>query len=84
MAAILLVAALSGCRSRVAAPPQMPESCLDRELSKRGLNSFGDPPDTAYAGGTPLFDEKSGRSLDRTAYVYARHPEIARACDAGP
>jgi|tagenome__1003787_1003787.scaffolds.fasta_scaffold19374816_2 hypothetical protein len=26
-------------------------------------NEFGDPPDTLYAGGTPRFDERTGRSV---------------------
>ena len=36
--------------------------------------------------GTPLFDEKTGRSVPREQYVMAKHPDIARACgaDAGP
>jgi hypothetical protein len=25
-------------------------------------NEFGDPADTLYAGGTPLFDERTGKS----------------------
>ena len=88
--AILLLAGALGCSQRPAADRPSPDAastapagCLDRELARRGLNPFGDPPDTMYAGGTPLFDEKTGRALDRTAYVYTRHPEIARACDAG-
>lgn len=62
------------------------QSCLDRELQAKGLNQFGDPPDTVYAGGTPLFDEKTGRSTPREQYVFSRRPEIARACgaDGGP
>ena len=58
----------------------------DRELAAKGLNQFGDPQDTVYAGGTPLFDEKTGRAVPREQYVFARHPEIARACgaDGGP
>ncbi len=69
-------------------PPPAPaaaaqrQSCVDRELAAKGLNSFGDPEGTLYAGGTPLFDERTGRSTPREEYVYARHPEIARACGA--
>jgi hypothetical protein len=60
--------------------------CVDRELEKRGLDHYGNAPGTMYPGGTPLFDEKSGKRSDRTQYVYARHPEIATVCgsaDAG-
>jgi hypothetical protein len=28
-------------------------------------NRFGDPSDTLYAGGTPLFDEGAGRGIDK-------------------
>jgi hypothetical protein len=28
-------------------------------------NEFGDPPDTLYAGGTPLFDERGSRIVPR-------------------
>jgi hypothetical protein len=83
--ATLLGLVAAGCRAQ-APPPVAAESCLDRQLTAKGLNPFGDPPDTVYAGGTPLFDEKTGRSTPREQYVFSRHPEIARACgvDAGP
>jgi hypothetical protein len=69
-----------------AAPSQPSQSCLDRELSARGLNQYGDPPDTMYPGGTPLFEEKSGKRTDRAEYVFSRHADIRSACasDAGP
>ncbi len=87
----ILAAALVGCSAPAppapapsppppAAKPSAAEDCLARELAARGLNEFGDPPGTAYAGGTPLFDEKTGQRTDRAAHVFARHPDIARAC----
>ena len=86
--ATLLLIAAAACRSEKLPPsakppapkPPAPQSCLDRELAARGLNSFGDPPDTAYPGGTPLFNEATGKSTDRAAYIFARHPEIGLAC----
>lgn len=71
------------------APPQrnLAAPCVDRYLVEHGLNPFGDAPGTAYAGGSPLFDERTGLARDRVAAVLSRHPEIARACssaDAGP
>jgi hypothetical protein len=66
----------SGAASDASARP----SCVDRELAARGLNPYGDPPDTMYAGGTPLFDEKTGVAVDRIEYVLAHRPEIASAC----
>ena len=61
-------------------PPDPIAACVDAQLSAKGLNSYGDPPDTAYAGGTPLFDEKTGKSRDRLEYVLSRRPEIAAVC----
>jgi hypothetical protein len=74
--ALLLLAACP----KAEAPKPPPQSCLDAQLSQRGLNQFGDPPDTVYAGGTPLFDEATGKRTDREVYVFARHPDIAKAC----
>lgn len=45
------------------------QACVDRELSRRGLNSFGDPP------GTPPRDVG-----DRHEYVTKRYPDIRTAC----
>jgi hypothetical protein len=36
-----------------------------------------------YAGGTPLFDERTGERKDRIAYVLERQPEARRACADG-
>jgi hypothetical protein len=57
-------------------------ACVDRELAARGLNQFGDPPDAMYAGGTPLFDERTGKATDRVEYVLSHHQAIAAACGA--
>ncbi len=79
---------LLACKAQApASPPSEPgtpqsaaAACVDAQLAARGLNSFGDPQDTNYSGGTPLFDEKSGKARDRVEYVLSRHPEIAAAC----
>ncbi len=57
-------------------------ACVDAQLGARHLNLYGDPPDTVYAGGSPLFDEKTSATRDRIQYVVAKHPEIERACAA--
>lgn len=49
---------------------------IDRFIRERGLNEFGDRPDTVYAGGSPLFNEMTGRHVDRYEYVLRRHPEL--------
>jgi hypothetical protein len=56
--------------------------CVDKELQKRGLDKYGGDQGTMYPGGTPLFHEASGKSLDRAQYVYSHHPDIAKACGA--
>ncbi|MBI4862688.1 MAG: hypothetical protein HY815_20870 [Candidatus Riflebacteria bacterium] len=49
---------------------------IDRSLQERDLNVYGDPKDTVYAGGNPLFDEVSGQSIDRYDYILKKHPGI--------
>ncbi len=79
----LLAAPCGQEASKPAAAEAVPaESCLDRQLQEKGLNPFGDPPDIMYAGGSPLFNEKTGESIPREQYVFSRHPDIARACGA--
>ena len=82
--ATLLLLCAAACRREAGPPsPPAPSSCLDRQLAAKGLNQFGDPADTAYPGGSPLFNESTGKSTDRAAYIFARHPDIARACAKG-
>ena len=64
----------------VAPPAPSGEACVDAWLTKRGLDRFGHPGGTMYAGGTPLFDERTGVSTDRMRYVFARHPELYAVC----
>ena len=85
MRALALVLLVAACKEPTpnapsSAPPDAGSSCVDQELSRRGLNQYGDPPETIYAGGTPLFDEKTGRTRDRIDHVLTRHPEIAKVC----
>ena len=81
--AVLVVAA---CRASPPAPPPagapdaQAASCIDLWLTQRDLNQFGDPVGTMYAGGTPLFDEKTGRTTDRVQYLVRKHPELQQAC----
>jgi len=58
------------------------ERCLDAWLAAHGLNTYGDPPDRMYMGGTPLFDERTGVRTERRDYVYRSHPEARSACAA--
>jgi hypothetical protein len=40
----------------------------------KNLNMFGDPQDTMYAGGTPLFDEMTGEVKSLDFYVLNNNP----------
>ncbi len=52
------------------------EKKIDLWLKEKNLNRYGDPVDTFYTGGTPLFDEKTGLSIERYDYILKNHPEI--------
>ncbi|HYO52536.1 hypothetical protein [Archangium sp.] len=58
------------------------ESCVDRWLQERKLDTYGHPEGTMYAGGSPLFNEATGESRDRLEYVFSRQPEARKACAA--
>lgn len=62
---------------------QAQEACLDRWLKANGLDRYGHPEGTMYAGGTPLFDERTGEQKDRLDYVFERKPEARKACAGG-
>ncbi len=49
---------------------------IDQWLEQQNLNQYGDPKDTMYAGGTPLFDELTGERKDRYEYILEKHPEL--------
>ena len=48
---------------------------IDTWIGENDLNQYGDRKDTAYAGGTPLFNEATGESTDRYDYILQRHPD---------
>ncbi|WP_224370034.1 hypothetical protein [Hyalangium versicolor] len=62
---------------------QAQETCLDKWLKSQKLDRYGSPEGTMYAGGTPLFDERTGESRDRLDFVYERQPEAKKACATG-
>jgi hypothetical protein len=49
-------------------------ACVDKELRERGLNAYGDPEGTTYAGGNAPVDE-----YGRILYVASRNPAIRKA-----
>lgn len=56
------------------------EACVDAWLKAHGRDRYGNAEGTMYAGGTPLFDERTGLTTDRLDYVFARQPEARAAC----
>jgi hypothetical protein len=59
------------------------EACVDRWLSERKLDRYGSAEGTMYAGGTPLFDERTGEQVDRLDHIYRKHPDARAACAPG-
>jgi hypothetical protein len=49
---------------------------IDEWIRKNGRNQYGDPADTVYAGGNPLFDERSARQKDRYDYILEKNPHL--------
>lgn len=49
---------------------------IDEWLEKNGYNRYGDSKDAIYAGGTPLFDEKTGERMNRYDYILKKFPNI--------
>ncbi|WP_240358389.1 hypothetical protein [Myxococcus vastator] len=56
------------------------EACVDAWLQKQGLDAYGNPEGSMYAGGTPLFDERTGEQTDRLAFIFKNKPEARQAC----
>ena len=45
-------------------------------LNSNKLNDYGDPRDSVYAGGTPLFDEATGEIKNRFEHLLEKFPEL--------
>ena len=54
--------------------------CAEKWLKGHGLDDYGNPKGTMYAGGTPTFDETTGRSVDRWTLVAKHRPEALQSC----
>jgi rhamnogalacturonyl hydrolase YesR len=46
---------------------------IDARIKQEGLNEYGDPKNTMYAGGNPLFDMMTGTTKDRYEYILDNH-----------
>lgn len=49
---------------------------IDEWIKRENRNPYGDPKDTVYMGGTPLFDERTTQQKDRYEYILSKHPEL--------
>ena len=47
---------------------------IEKWITDNKLNQYGVPASTLYAGGTPLFDESTGKTMDRYEYIKMNHP----------
>lgn len=55
---------------------------VDQWVSKNKRNQYGDPDGTHYAGGSPLFDERSAKQKDRYEYILNKYPDAGSGPDA--
>ena len=56
--------------------PESVKNRIDQWIKANDLNEFGDPIDSVYIGGNPLFDESTGVSRDRYEYILSNNPEL--------
>ncbi|NMC51127.1 hypothetical protein GYA54_00130 [Candidatus Kuenenbacteria bacterium] len=48
---------------------------IEKWIVDNNLNEYGEPADTLYAGGTPLFNEATGQKMERYEYIIKNHPD---------
>jgi len=48
---------------------------IEAWIIENNLNQYGDSKDTVYIGGTPLFDERTGQSIDKYEYILRNHSD---------
>jgi len=53
---------------------QNEDALIENWIKENGLNEFGDPPDTFYMGGSPLFNEQTFELIERMDYICSKHP----------
>lgn len=54
---------------------EMEKKEIEAWIMENDLNIYGDPKNTVYTGGTPLFNEATGQKIDRFEYILKRHPD---------
>ena len=48
---------------------------IENWIIENNLNQYGDPEDTFYIGGTPLFNEQTSETIDRYEYILRQNPD---------
>ena len=48
---------------------------IQQWIVENDLNQYGDPKNTFYTGGTPLYNEGTGETIDLYDYILGRHPD---------
>ena len=48
---------------------------IEAWIEENDLNQYGDSQDTMYTGGTPLFNERTGESIDKYEYILGNHTQ---------
>jgi len=79
---LLIGAGLSCTQVLKEAPEQTPSPISEIEkqeiqewIEENDLNKYGDPKNTLYPGGTPLFNEGTGETIDLYEYILRNHPD---------
>jgi len=54
---------------------ELEQAQIEAWIIENDLNRYGDSKDTVYIGGTPLFDEATGKSTDRFDYIINKYPD---------
>src|SRR5262249_32356493 len=68
---------VTGRRPRVAVDGETRKR-VDKWIRDNNRNDYGDSKDTVYAGGTPLFDMRTGKTKDRYEHILEKHPELRK------
>ena len=82
MFVLLLIGGAVGCtcssNSVEQSQPQISEAEkqeIQEWIEENDLNKYGDPKNTFYTGGTPLFNEGTGETIDLYEYILEKHPD---------
>jgi hypothetical protein len=79
---LLLIGAVLGWTpaSEAPQPNSSPISEIEKQqiqswIEENDLNKYGDPKNTLYPGGTPLYNEGTGETIDLYDYILGKHPD---------